>query len=60
MHFFNNAVDKYNFFVISNLFDNNNSYALFTEIENVQTNCIIQVFGEDLKIKGKKFKYNLP
>ena len=61
--FFNNAFDEYNFSIISNLFDsNNNSYALYrySEIENVRKNCIIPVFGEDLKIKGKKFKYNLP
>ena len=61
--FFNNAFDEYNFSIISNLFDNNNnSYALYRypEIENVLKNCIIPVFGEDLKIKGKKFKYNLP
>ena len=60
--FFNNAFDAYNFSIISNLFDNNNSYALYryTEIENVRKNGIIQVFGEDLKIKGKKFKHNLP
>ena len=59
--FFNNTFDEYNFSIISNLFDNNNSYALcqYTEIENVRKNCIIPVFGEDLKIKGKIFKYNL-
>ena len=60
--FFNNAFDKYNFSIISNLFDNISSYALYqyTEMENVRKNCIIPVFGEDLKIKGKIFKYNLP
>ena len=62
--FYNNASDEYNFSIISNLFDNINSYALYryTEIENVRKNCIIPVFGEDLKIKGKKLKYryNLP
>ena len=60
--FFNNAFDEYDFSIISNLFDNNNSYALYryTEIENVRKNCIIPVFGEDLKNKGKIFKYNLP
>ena len=59
--FFNNAFDEYNFSIISNLFDINNSYALYryTEIENMRKNCIIPVFGEDLKITGKKFKYNL-
>ena len=53
--FFNNAFDEYNFFIISNLFDNNNSYALYryTEIENVRKNCIIPVFGEDLKLRVK-------
>ena len=60
--FFNNPFDEYNFFTLSNLFDNNNSYALcrYTEIENVRKNRIIPVFGEDLKTKGKIFKYNLP
>ena len=60
--FFNNAFDEYYFSIILNLFDINNSYALYryTEIENVGKNCIVPVFGEDLKIKGKKFKYNLP
>ena len=53
--FFNNAFDEYNFSIISNLFDNYNSYALYryTEIENVRKNRIIPVFGEDLKIKSK-------
>ena len=57
--FFNNAFDEYNFSMISNLFDNNNSYALYryTEIANVRKNCIVPVFGEDLKIKNKIFKY---
>ena len=27
--FFNNAFDEYNFSIISDLFDNNNSYALY-------------------------------
>ena len=46
---------EYNFSIISNLFDYNNSYALYrcAEIENVRKNCTIPVFGEDLKIKGK-------
>ena len=61
--FFNNAFDEYNFSIIStHLFDKNNSYALYryTEIENVRKTRIIPLFGEDFKIKGKKFKYNLP
>ena len=60
--FFNYAFDEYNSSVISNLFDNSNSYALYRyrEIENVRKNCIIPVFGEDLKINGQIFKYNLP
>ena len=59
--FFNNAFDEYNFSIISNLFDNKNSYALYRyiEIDNVRKKCIIPVFGEDLKVKGKKFEYNL-
>ena len=59
--FFNNAFDEYNFSIISNLFDDNNSYSVYRypKIENVRKNCIIPVFGKDLKIKGQKFKYNL-
>ena len=59
---FNNAFDEYNFSIISKLFDNNSSHALYryTEIENVRKNCIMPVFGVDLKIKGKKFEYTLP
>ena len=59
--FFNNAFNEYNFSIISNLFDNNNSYALYryTEIENLRKKMHHTVFREDLKIKGKIFKYNL-
>ena len=41
--------------MISNLFDNNKFYARV--IENVRTKCI--VFGEELRIRIKKFKQNL-
>ena len=53
--FFNDAFHEYNSSIILNLFDNNNSYAIYryTEIENVRKNCITPIFGEDLKIKGK-------
>ena len=53
---FKNAFDKTQFFMISNLFDNNKLDARI--MENVRTKCII--FGEKLKIKVKKFKQNLP
>ena len=60
--FFNNAFNEYNF---SNLYINPTLYTtliptLYTSTHTGRKNCIIPVFGEDLKIKGKKFKYNLP
>ena len=53
--FFNNAFDEYNFFIISNFFDNNNSYAFYryTEIENVRKNCIIPDLVKTSKLRGK-------
>ena len=48
--------DEYNFIIISNLFRNNNLYALALKhawIEKAQTKCII--FGKALRIKGQKF-----
>ena len=48
----------YNFSIISNLFDNNNSYALYqyTEIENVQKNCIIFYLVKTSKLRAKNLK----
>ena len=53
--FFNNAFNGYNFSIISNLFDNNNFYALYrnTEIENVRKNCIMPVFVKTSKLRAK-------
>ena len=53
--FFNNAFDEYNFSIISILFDNNNSYALYryTEIENVRKNCIIPYLVKTSKLRAK-------
>ena len=53
--FFNYAFDEYNFSIISNLFDNNSSYALYwyTEIENVRKNCIISEFVKTSKLRAK-------
>ena len=55
---FKHVFDEYNFCIISNLFDNNKSYAPRRKIKNVRTKCII--FGATLRIKNKKFKQNLP
>ena len=54
---FINAFDEYNFSIISNLFDNNNPYALSKYNRNVRTKCAI--FGEVFKIRGENFKQNL-
>ena len=55
---FKHVFDEYNFSIISNLFDNNNSYALSTHNRKCTNKCII--FGETLGFKGKKFEQNLP
>ena len=54
---FKHVVDEYNFFIISNLFVNNEPYAQARIMENVRTNCII--IGETLRFRGKNFKQNL-
>ena len=50
---FFNVLVKYNFFIVSNLFDNNNFYALSTRKLNRKcaNKCII--LGEALRIRGK-------
>ena len=55
-----NIFHEYNFSIISNLFDNNKPYALskHKSINNVRTKRII--FGEALRIRGKKIKQNFP
>ena len=57
---FKHVFDEYNFFIISNLFDDNKLYALSMHCitENLRTKCII--FGEALRFRGKIFKQNLP
>ena len=55
---FKKFLGRYNFFIISNLFDYNNSYALSTHNRKCANKCVI--FGEALRIRGKKFKQNLP
>ena len=56
---FKHVFNEFNFSIISNLFDNNKSYALSTHNRKcVRTKCII--LGATLRIRGKKFKQNLP
>ena len=55
---FKNVLGQYNFFIISNLFDNNNLYGLSGHNRKCANKCFI--FGEALRIRGKKFKQNLP
>ena len=60
--FFDYVFDKYNFSIISNLFNDNKPYALAHIIENVRTQCIILYLVKYslLKIIVKKFKQSLP
>ena len=57
---FKHIFGEHNFSIISNLFDNNKPYALSTHNRkcSLRTKCII--FGAILRIRGKKFKQNLP
>ena len=57
---FKHVFDEYSSSIISNLFDNNKSYALSTRntAENVRTKCII--FGKHSDLGAKIFKQNLP
>ena len=55
---FKDAFDEYNFSIIFHLFDDNKPCTLSTQMENVQTKCII--FGETLRFRGKNIQQNLP
>ena len=46
--------DKYNFFIVSNLFNDNNLNALSTQRWKC-ANKINHIFGEELRITAKKF-----
>ena len=55
---FKNASHKYNFFIISNLFNNNNAYALSMHIENMRTNASYLVRHSELRANKQNLHEN--
>ena len=52
----NYAFDEYSFFLILNFFDNNDLLACINRKRANKMHRPTSVFGEKLRIKGKKFK----